>query len=118
MPVWLNDDEYAVAAAACERLIPATDRGPGAGAAGVADYLDQLLGAFTFDPPRIWAGGPTSGRHGRGPPAFADFHPLSAPRRTGLADPDRGIAGTARARVQRTGGRAPGALPAGAGRPG
>jgi len=37
---------------------------PGAGEAGGADYLDQLLGAFTFDPPRIWAGGPFSGRHG------------------------------------------------------
>ncbi len=31
---------------------------------GGADYVDQLLGAFSFDPPRIWAGGPFSGRHG------------------------------------------------------
>ena len=76
MPVWLSEEEYAALDAACERLIPATDRGPGAAAAGVAGYVDQLLGAFCFDPPRIWAGGPTSGRHG-GEPAFADFHPLS-----------------------------------------
>ena len=26
--------------------------------------MDLLLGAFSFDPPRIWAGGPFSGRHG------------------------------------------------------
>jgi hypothetical protein len=42
----------------------------------VADYIDVLLGAFTFDPPRIWAGGPTSGRLG-GDPRFATFHRLS-----------------------------------------
>jgi hypothetical protein len=76
MPVWLSPGEYAALDAVCERLIPANDRGPGASAAGVAGYIDQLLGAFTFDPPRIWAGGPTSGRHG-GESAFAAFHPLS-----------------------------------------
>ncbi|MGP0030970.1 MAG: hypothetical protein ACLPVF_10755, partial [Acidimicrobiales bacterium] len=31
---------------------------------------------FSFDPPRIWAGGPTSGRHG-GAARFAAFHRLS-----------------------------------------
>ena len=52
--------------AACERLIPAdADRRiPGARRLGVADYVDGLLGAFTFDPPRICAGGPFSGRAG------------------------------------------------------
>src|ERR1700722_2620737 len=78
MPVWLNDDEYRTLTAACERLIPPGDgTGPGATAAGVPDYIDGLLGAFTFDPPRIWARGPTSGRHG-GAAAFAQFHELSA----------------------------------------
>ena len=76
MPVWLSDEEYTALEVACERLLPATDRGPGATAAGVVGYIDQLLGAFTFDPPRIWAGGPTSGRHG-GVEGFAEFHPLS-----------------------------------------
>jgi hypothetical protein len=52
-----------VIVAACERLIPA-DADPGATDAGVADYIDTLLAAFSFDPPRIWAGGPTSGRAG------------------------------------------------------
>ena len=31
---------------------------------GGADYVDQLLGAFSFDPPRLFAGGPFSGRKG------------------------------------------------------
>ena len=46
-------------------------------ASGAPDYIDGLLGAFLVDPPRIWAGGPTSGRHG-GTAAFARFHRLSA----------------------------------------
>lgn len=74
MPNWLTDHEYRTLAAVCERLIPAED-GVGATDAGLADYIDTLLGAFTFDPPRIWAGGPTSGRHG-GRAAFGRFHRL------------------------------------------
>ena len=66
MPVFFTPEEYAVVVAACERLIPA-DEQPGATDAGVADYIDTLLGAFSFDPPRIWA------VHPRG----TDFHPLS-----------------------------------------
>ena len=61
MPVFFTDDEYAVVDAACAMLIP-TDDDPGATEARVVDYIDGLLGAFSFDPPRIWAGGPFSGR--------------------------------------------------------
>jgi hypothetical protein len=68
--LFFSDDEYAVIDAACARLIP------GAHEARVADYIDGLLGAFAVDPPRIWAGGPFSGRHG-GEARFADFIPLS-----------------------------------------
>ena len=67
--------EHAVIEAACERLIPATDGHPGARTLGVADYLDGMLGAFAVDPPRIFAGGPFSGRQG-GNASFADFLPL------------------------------------------
>jgi gluconate 2-dehydrogenase subunit 3-like protein len=74
--LFFNDEEYAVVEAACARLIP-TDDDPGATEAGVADYVDGLLGAFAVDPPRIWAGGPFSGRHG-GEPGFGRFLPLSA----------------------------------------
>ena len=76
MPTWLTDAEFAVLTAACDRTVPATADGPGAVAAGVPDYIDGLLGAFTVDPPRIWARGPTSGRFG-GESAPAAFHPLS-----------------------------------------
>ena len=75
MPVYLSAEQFRVLEAVCARLIP-TDQDPGAREAGVADYIDGLLGAFNFDPPRIWAGGPFSGRFG-GSPAFATFHRLN-----------------------------------------
>ncbi len=56
MPVWLTEEEHRVLCAAVDRLIPPLGAHPGAAALGVADYVDTLLGAFTFDPPRIWAG--------------------------------------------------------------
>lgn len=76
MPAWLTDDQHAVLAAACDRLIPPGEHSAGAAAAGVADYIDGLLGAFAVDPPRIWAGGPFSGRKG-GEAGFERFLPLS-----------------------------------------
>ena len=75
MAVYFTEDQYRVVEAVCARLIP-TDQDPGATEAGVADYIDGLLGAFHFDPPRIWAGGAFSGRFG-GSPGFAAFHPLN-----------------------------------------
>ena len=75
MPVFFTDDEYAVVEAACALLIP-TDDDPGATEARVVDYIDGLLGAFGFDPPRIWAGGPFSGRHG-GAAGFDRFQALT-----------------------------------------
>ena len=76
MPAFFSDDEYRVVEAACARLIP-TDDDPGALEAGVVDYIDGYLGAFAFDPPRIWAGGPFSGRHG-GEAGFGTFLALPA----------------------------------------
>lgn len=59
-----------------DRIVPPDDDGaPGAAAAGVVDYVDGLLGAFDVDPPRIWAGGPFSGRLG-GEDGFSSFLPL------------------------------------------
>jgi hypothetical protein len=76
MPVWLSEAEFATLRAACAQMMPSDQGAPGAEEAGVADYIDILLGAFTFDPPRIWAGGPTSGRMG-GDARFGEFHHLS-----------------------------------------
>ena len=70
MPLFFSDEQYVVIEAACARLIPSS------GEASVADYIDGLLGAFAVDPPRIWAGGPFSGRHG-GAADFGAFTRLS-----------------------------------------
>lgn len=75
MPRYLDEHSYRVVEAACARLIP-TDEDPGASEARVVDYIDGLLGAFLWDPPRIWAGGPFSGRFG-GVAGFAAFHSLT-----------------------------------------
>jgi hypothetical protein len=75
VPRYLDTSSYAVVEAACERLLPARGAHPGARALGVADYVDGLLGAFLVDPPRIYAGGPFSGRAG-GEARFGEFLPL------------------------------------------
>jgi hypothetical protein len=76
MPAFLTPRQYAVLEAVCARLVPADDAAPDAAEMGAADYIDTLLGAFTFTPPRIWAGGPFSGRFG-GDPSFSAFEALS-----------------------------------------
>ena len=78
MPAFLSPVEFECLAAACERLLPPDPElgAPGATAAHVAEYIDGLLGAFTFEPPHIWAGGPFSGRHG-GPAGFEQFVALT-----------------------------------------
>jgi hypothetical protein len=76
MPRFLSEHEYAVIAAIADLMIPPIDGHPGGRALGVADYVDNLLGAFTVDPPLIFAGGPFSGRAG-GDASFGEFLPLS-----------------------------------------
>lgn len=76
MPAFFSEAQLRIVEAACERLIP-TDEDPGAAEAGAANYIDGFLGAFSFDPPHIWAGGAFSGRFG-GEPGFASFHRLTA----------------------------------------
>lgn len=66
----LDGPRYARVAAAMDAIVPLATK------AQAAWYLDQLLGAFTVDPPRIFAGGPYSGRHG-GTNDFAHFLPLT-----------------------------------------
>lgn len=69
----LAPSSFAALVALFDALVP----GPGGAAdAGAAWYLDQLLGAFSVDPPRIYAGGPYSGRHG-GRDGFSHFQRLT-----------------------------------------
>ena len=77
MPIWLTEQEYATLRAACAQMLPSDQGAPGAEEAGVADYIDGFLGAFTFDPPRIWAGGPDLGEARAATHGFATFIPLS-----------------------------------------
>jgi hypothetical protein len=73
---FLTETERATVVAAAERLVPPLDGHPGAAALGVVDYIDGLLDAFSVEPPRIWAGGPFSGRAG-GTAGFGHFLELS-----------------------------------------
>ena len=76
MAAYLTPRQYAILEAVCARLVPADDGAPDGSEMGAVDYIDTLLGAFTFMPPRIWAGGPFSGRFG-GQPSFSEFEDLS-----------------------------------------
>lgn len=72
----LSPARFAALLALMDALIPGDASSPGATEAHAAWYLDQLLGAFRCDPPRIYAGGPFSGRQG-GIDGFASFQPLT-----------------------------------------
>jgi hypothetical protein len=73
---FLTPYERAVVARVADQLLPPYQSFAGGAAAGVDEYVDRTLGAFMFDPPRIWAGGPFSGRFG-GDASFDEFLPLS-----------------------------------------
>ncbi|MBI5498180.1 MAG: gluconate 2-dehydrogenase subunit 3 family protein [Deltaproteobacteria bacterium] len=73
---FLGAVEYATLAALLDAMIPGDAVSPGATHAHAAWYVDGLLGAFRTDPPRIFAGGPDSGRHG-GVDGFSRFQRLT-----------------------------------------
>ena len=77
MPVWLTAAEHRTLSAALDAVLPGDGTCPAAGETGGADYVDGFLGAFGFDPPRIFAGGPFSGRNG-GEPGFDRWLVLGA----------------------------------------
>ena len=73
---FLTEHEYGVVTRCADLMLPPHGDFPGGGVAGTAEYVDRTLGAFDVDPPRIWAGGPFSGRFG-GDAKFSEFLPLS-----------------------------------------
>lgn len=81
---YLRRDEMATLRALVDRVVPGTeeDTVPGAVAARCHQAIDALLGAFTVDPPRIYAGAPFSDRGGSPVNHFEDFLPLDAYERT------------------------------------
>ena len=72
---FLNEHEIDKLRALVDRLIPGPPEDPDPGGVEmlVPEAIDGLLGAFTFDPPLIHAGGPFSGRHGGKHDDFARF---------------------------------------------
>lgn len=79
--------QAAVIKAAAARLVPGPDddpiekllNSPGATEADVVRYIDTMLSMFDHDPPKIFAGGPWSNRHGGSVDHMAHFVP-PAPR--------------------------------------
>lgn len=63
VPRFFDVTERATLTALVDRILPA-DHDPGAAALGAVDFIERLLTAFDGDasPPRIYAGGPLSGR--------------------------------------------------------
>lgn len=79
--VYLTAHQAAVLDAATRRLIPGPtddplETSPGAHEANVVRYIDTMLGAFSFSPPMVHAGGPWSNRAGGSQDFMADFVPL------------------------------------------
>lgn len=72
----LDEQSFALLIAVMDTLIPASDGRAGAVAARAPWYVAELLGAFDSDPPKIFAGGPYSGRHG-GLDGFSQFQRLT-----------------------------------------
>ncbi len=74
-PRFLSADELETLRAITARLLPGPpeDPDPGALEAHCAEAIDMLLGAFTFDPPLLYGGGPWSARSGGGTDEMARF---------------------------------------------
>lgn len=73
--LFFSERQFKIVESLMSRIIPEGET-KGAKSAGAAWYLDKFLGAFSVDPPLIYAGGPFSGRKG-GEANFNNFIPLS-----------------------------------------
>jgi Gluconate 2-dehydrogenase subunit 3 len=100
---FLRPDELATLRALVDRVVPGTDEDtvPGAVTARCHQAIDSLLGAFTVDPPRIYAGAPFSDRGGSPVNHFQEFLPLDRYEETAWRLRIRGSRG--RSRLERNG---------------
>jgi hypothetical protein len=86
---FLDAHELDTLRAVCDQLVPGPprDSDPGAVQAGCPEAIDLLLGAFTFHPPLVHAGGPFSGRAPVGAAGrhddMASFVPMDGPTELG-----------------------------------
>jgi len=78
--VFLSAPQLRALGALCAYWVPGPpeDPDPGAAEAGVANYIDLLLGVFSLPSHPLFAGGPFSNRDGGGRDAFLDWLPLDA----------------------------------------
>src|SRR5262245_33910705 len=78
--VFLSAPRMRALRALCAHWVPGPpdDPDPGAEEAGVALYIDLLLGVFELGEPHIFAGGPFSNRDGGGTNQFLEWLPLDA----------------------------------------
>ncbi len=60
--IFFTEDERLVMNQVVDFVLPPDDK-PGAAAMGAVDFIEQILTAFEFDPPRIFASGPFSDRN-------------------------------------------------------
>lgn len=78
---FFNAHQAAVVDAATRRIAPGPEDDPleaghpGAHEANVVRYIDTMLSLFTFNPPKLFTGGPFSDRNTKGPNQMAKFTP-------------------------------------------
>lgn len=93
VPQFFTDEERGALAVLADYVLPPDDV-PGGAALGAVEYIETLLTAFEYDPPRIYADGPFSNRNPiplpDGTPSnvypenrFAQFLPLSREQEIG-----------------------------------
>jgi len=62
VPSYFTADERKLLSVFADTIFPPDDSGPGAAELGAVDFIENLLTAFDTSPPRIFVGGPFSGR--------------------------------------------------------
>lgn len=62
LPRFLSEEERRALGVLADYVLPPDEAGPGGQGVGAVEFIEQLLTAMEHEPPRIFAGGPFSGR--------------------------------------------------------